>query len=296
MMPAAGSPAMPSCETVADFLHAMLAAGVRPVEPITSRLGRGDLIRFQAEGDKLGRKNGWAILHLDGCPAGAFGHWRLGVHETWSARLGDRLSDEERQRLRREWRAKQEERDHHRRRGWDMAAEVANGMLSSAQAAKPDHPYLMRKGIDPEGFRQAGDLLLVPMVDIERRVWKIQRIGVDGRKVFLGRGRIEALFWQCGEVNDTLCVGEGCATMAAVRAATDLPVVATLGSNNLGAVARVWRERRPDLDIIICADDDPELVDNPHIRQNLGLEAAKAAALEVNARLALPPREAPHGT
>lgn len=87
------------------------------------------------------------------------------------------------------------------------------------------------------------------------------------------------------------------ASQVEVRAAwVKVPVVATLGSNNLSAVARVSREHRPNLDIIICADDDPELLDNPNIRQNLGLEAAKAAALEVNARLALPPREAPHGT
>ena len=58
---------------VADFIASMEAAGVRPVEPIAQNLAAGRLIRFRADGDKPGRRNGWAVLHLDGTPTGAFG-------------------------------------------------------------------------------------------------------------------------------------------------------------------------------------------------------------------------------
>ena len=43
----------------------------------------GDLHRFHIEGDTRGSKNGWAVLHDDGIPAGAFGSWKHGVTHTW---------------------------------------------------------------------------------------------------------------------------------------------------------------------------------------------------------------------
>jgi putative DNA primase/helicase len=39
---------------------------------------------------------------------------------------------------------------------------------------------------------------------------------------------------------------------------------------------------------VICADDDAHLVEHPRIRKNLGIEYAKAAALAVGGRLAVP--------
>lgn len=78
-----------TAEVVADFIAAMADVGIRPLEPIEHKLGQGELVRFRAEGDKRGRQNGWAILHLDGHPAGAFGHYRLGLgKQTWRADRG----------------------------------------------------------------------------------------------------------------------------------------------------------------------------------------------------------------
>lgn len=82
------SPAKPAPMSEADtrlaFLSAMEAVGMKPVEGILSRLGP-DLLRFRCEGDKPGKLNGWAILHLDGVPAGAFGNYRLGLSQKWCA-------------------------------------------------------------------------------------------------------------------------------------------------------------------------------------------------------------------
>jgi len=80
------SPAKPAPMSEADtrlaFLSAMEAVGMKPVEGIMSRLGP-DLLRFRCEGDKPGKLNGWAVLHLDGVPAGAFGNYRLGLSQKW---------------------------------------------------------------------------------------------------------------------------------------------------------------------------------------------------------------------
>lgn len=64
-------------DPVSEFLDAMWAAGIRPVEPIADKLAAGDPVRFRADGDKPGRRNGWAWLHLNGVPAGVFRHYRL---------------------------------------------------------------------------------------------------------------------------------------------------------------------------------------------------------------------------
>lgn len=58
---------------VTAFIDAMTEAGMKPVEPIAGKLG-GKRIRFRCEGDRKGKQNGWAVLHLDARPAGAFGN------------------------------------------------------------------------------------------------------------------------------------------------------------------------------------------------------------------------------
>lgn len=138
--------------------------------------------------------------------------------------------------------------------------------------------------MSPEGIGQLGDRLLVPMYDATGRIWNLQRISPDGTKRFLKNGRTCGLFWLAGRVKTAICLGEGVSTMAAVRAATGHPVLAAFSAGNLETVARIWRRARPDLDIVICADDDF------HLPKNVGLEAATTAARAVGGRLAVPPR------
>lgn len=276
-------------DAVAGFLASMEAAGVRPVEPIGQALAGGGLIRFRADGDKPGRRNGWAILHLDGTPAGAFGWYRGGVRQKWRADSGAILSPAEQREQRRQWREAAERRDRERRQAQEAAAGEAERMWASSAPALAAHPYLVRKDMTGEGLRQLGDTLLAPMRDVAGRLWNLQRIRPDGFKLFLKGGRTKGLFCLIGEGGNILCLGEGVATMAAVRRATGHPVGATFSGENLEPVARLVRKRWPVLDLIICADDDAHLVEHPTIKKNLGLEYARAAAAAVSGRLATPP-------
>lgn len=275
-------------EPVADFLGAMEAAGVRPAEPIAQALAGGGLIRFRAEGDRPGRRNGWAILYLDGTPAGSFGWYKGGLRQNWRADRQEPLSPAERARLQREWRATSMRREAERKAAQEAAAVLAVARWSAAGPVDPRHAYLVRKGLTGEGLRQTGNRLVVPMHDATGRLWNVQTIAPDGFKQFQKGGRIEGLLCIIGEGGNRACVGEGYATMAAVRAATGLPVIAAFTGENLLPVARAVRERWPGLDLIFCADDDAHLIDHPQIRKNLGLEYAKAAAAAVGGRLALP--------
>lgn len=169
-----------------------------------------------------------------------------------------------------------------------VAAADAWRVWKQGEPANPRHRYLARKKLDGEGLRQSGRELLVPMCDIDGRLWNIQRIRPDGFKLYLRGARVDGLMFIIGEIGQRLCVGEGVATMKAVRAATGYPVAAAMTSANLEPVARLLRQRWPGAEIIVCADDDRHLLANPRIHRNLGLEAARAAAAAIGARLAVP--------
>jgi putative DNA primase/helicase len=273
-----------TADPAALFLEAMAAAGIHPLEPIHQQLASGQLIRFRAEGDRPGRRNGWAILHCDGAiPAGAFGHYRLSIYETWRAEGSTHLPAHEREAQVRAWRQERERRERAKLAEWERVTHVAGTVWGRARKADPDHPYLVRKGIAPWGLRQSGKWLLVPMRDDEGRLWNVQRIDFRGTKLFLTGGRTQGLFWSRGRPRGLVCIGEGFATMAAVHRATGYAVAAAFSASNLEPVALALRRRWPLFDIVLCADDDA------HLPNNIGVISARAAALAVSGRVALPP-------
>jgi putative DNA primase/helicase len=276
-------------EAVADFIRAMELEGVKPIEPIAQRLASGELIRFRCDGDGRGRQNSWAILYLDEHPAGAFGNYRLGISRKWKVGRDLSLTQAEREALQREWAAAKQRRQEEREMSAAEATRDANEMWRTGGMAKADHPYLAKKGLEPYDFRQFGDRLLVPMFDCEGVIRNLQRIAPDGSKRFLRGGTTEGLFFVMGRIAErgqTVCIGEGVATMAKIHQATGYPTIAAFSAKNLRAVARVWHDARPDLDYVICGDDDS------HLPENIGRNVAEAAAQEIGARLALPSREA----
>lgn len=277
-------------DPVSDFLDAMGAAGIRPVEPIADKLASGDPVRFRADGDKPGRRNGWAWLHLDGVPAGVFRHYRLGVRTVWRAGSDPRsLSPAERRAIMAKARESEARRKAETLAKQDAAAGTARNLWRGAGRADPAHGYLARKCLPAFGIRQRGDALLVPMVDGGFRLWNVQRIYPDGRKLFLSGGRTDGLFWSHGAfVQDgrpsagPLVIGEGFATMAAVHHATGHGVVAAMSARNLESVARAMRKLFPNRTLIVAADDDR------HLSENIGLQAAQGAAESIGALLATP--------
>ena len=277
-------------DPVFEFLDAMGAAGIRPVEPIAAKLAYGDPVRFRACGDKPGRRNGWACLYLDGVPAGVFRHYRLGVRTVWRAGSDSRsLSPEERCAIGAQARASEARRKAETGAKQEAAAGVARNLWQ--QAGKPNsvHGYLVRKGLPPFGIRQHGNALLVPMVDPGFRLWNVQRIYPDGRKLFLSGGRTDGLLWPHGAFSQDgapsagpLVIGEGFATMAAVHQATGHGVVAAMSARNLETVARAMRKLFPTRELIVAADDDR------HLSENVGLNAAQKAAESIGALFATP--------
>ena len=282
---------MSAADHVVAFLDAMRAAGITPTESIANKLRAGEFVRFHCDGDRSGKANGWARIFLDARPAGRFGHHRLGIDATWKAdSIGARLSPAERRKLRERAATDRQARADAKTAEYERVATQATAIIDRASTPDPRHPYLVAKRVAGEGFLQTGAALLVSMRGADGRLWNVQRIFPDGAKRFLKGGRITGLFWLVGGDAGPLCLGEGAGTMSAVRRATGHTVAAAMHKDNLEPVARLLRARWPDRPIVICADDDAHLTNNPRIGRNLGLDAAQTAAAAIGARVALPPR------
>ncbi|MDE2561912.1 MAG: toprim domain-containing protein [Sphingomonadales bacterium] len=171
------------------------------------------------------------------------------------------------------------EREREKAEAHAKAAQIARQRLAGARPADPGHPYLSRKRIAPEGLWQAGNWLLVPMTDPDGVLWNVQSIPPEkgAAKLFLKGGRTKGLLWRVGDPDDRLVIGEGMGTVAAVRRATGLPVVAAMTAGNLPDIAEAIHAKRSDLTLIIAADDD-----------KAGRDAARLASIRTGALIALP--------
>ena len=284
-------------DAIADFIGFMEANGVVPVEPIAQRLSGGSLIRFRCEGDGKGRQNGWAILYLDERPAGAFGNYRMNTGTLKWKSSADRpaLSPAEREALQREWREAKARRAAEQANNEHQAALAASDLWQRAAPALADHAYVARKQIDPAPLRQLGDELLIPMTDDAGLLWNLQRIRPDGEKRFLKGARINGLFAIVGRFSpetEEAVICEGYATADTVHRATGFPAIVTFNTANMARVARLFAERRPDLNYTVFADDDEATarreMERRGVYKNPGIETAEAVAAEIGAHVAYP--------
>ena len=129
-------------------------------------------------------------------------------------------------------------------------------------------------------MRLAGSGLLVPMRDIDGRLWGVQTINPDGGKLFIRNGRKQGTHALLGELQPgaAVVIAEGFATAATIREATGLAVAVAFDSGNLLEVARAFRERDPQRPIVIAADNDHHLPLKEIPLPNVGQVKAAAAA------------------
>lgn len=267
-----------------NFLTAIAAAGMEPPAEIHPD---GRLHRFSPAG-KRGDDAGWYVLHLDGVPAGAFGNWREGLSQCWSAKDERRMTPAERSALGRRLEAARRLRDAELRQRQAKAAEAAAVRWAAATPAQ-DHPYLAAKGVRTHGVRVESGALLVPMRDTAGKLHNLQTIGPNGDKRFLYGGRVTGCYHAIGRPSGRLIVCEGLATGSTLHEATGDAVAVAFSAGNLLSVAVALRSKYPCLTIIIAADDDWKTTD-PKTGEmtNPGMAAAMRAAQAVGGKVAAP--------
>ena len=266
---------------VDGMVRAMHAAGILPTDP-SAIAADGVLRRFHGDGHRPGTRNVAVALHHD---HGFAQDWKTGATCTWSAKSTTKMSRAERDVFYAQIRAAKAEAQRQREVEQQHAAERAAHLWAKTKPARADHPYLVRKRIEPGYARQMGDMLVLKIEDIDGAIRSLQYIGPDGIKRMLTGGAKKSHFViVSGSLPaQRVLICEGWATgMSLATQHDDAAVLAAVDCGNLRHVAEAVRRRYPDEQIVVGADDDRLINGNP------GLTKAREAAAAVGGRLIRP--------
>lgn len=292
-----------------DFMHSVDCG------PDTSVQINADdkMHRYRLSGDKPKTENGSYILRVDGdgFAVGGCMNFREQVWHKWHTKSPRKVTDAERA----EWKARQvaarDKQEKERADAAEEAAAKAKRIWADAERSGTN-AYLTRKGFTLEeiGCRISNGSIVVPMWSAGKLVG-LQFIDGEGDKLFMKGCAKEGAYHAIKGNGELLVIGEGLATMAAVRAALGCGVVVAFDAGNLKPVAMAMRAKYPDRRIVFAADADqwtipankrPADWDNPPgddprwiewraagLCMNTGDEKAKQAAVSIGGAVVVAP-------
>lgn len=256
---------------------AMSQAGISPPSNI---IADGEIHRFSTGSDPS-KKSGWYILFSGDIHAGAFGDFRKAIKKKWRADIGREYTAAEHKAYTIRMNVILQKHKAEKSKIAAAAKKSANEIWDAAEPVKR-HAYLTSKAVKAYDIRKQNGILIIPMRDAYLNIHSLQRIWPDGNKRFLSDGRIKGCYFSIGKPNNIIYICEGYATGASIHEATDEAVVVAFNAGNLPEVAQAIRTKFPDIEIVICADDDYKN------DKNIGIIKAKEAALLVDGSYALP--------
>ena len=269
-----------------QFAEALRECCLRPDGPVQMD---GQMHRVAVDGDKGKERSGAYVGHLDGKPAGFIQNFKSGVKTNWKATAqAAALGAQDRAQMAAEAAQKRHERALERERQYERTAQEVEAIWAAATPTEA-HPYLADKDVMSHGLRLAEDgRLLVPVRDINGKLWSLQHIGRDGFKEFQENGRVEGGHYVIGTLDrpGPLLIAEGYATAATVHAMTDMAAIVAFNAGNLATVAQAYRARYPDRPIYIAGDNDHQR--EAEGKPNVGREKAEQAAAAANGFTLLP--------
>lgn len=128
--------------------------------------------------------------------------------------------------------------------------------------------------------------LVIPLHDIDQRIWSLQHIYHEGDKTFEKGGKKQGLFYLLPTAHhtwfdgapETIFIAEGFATTCSIQEALGDAAYCCVAydSGNLLPVGKILRQRYPHAKLVYCADNDSETVlkGKP---VNVGYNAAREA-------------------
>lgn len=227
---------------------------------------------------KNNKDGGWYVLtESDGVYFGAYGSWYR-ESKTFCSHAAESLTPAQRYNI-----------DAAQKRAQAMALEAKQAAATQAEAANEscppanaNHPYLLKKQIEPYGILQSGENLLIPLQNINGSVLTYQTIAPNGDKRLLKNGQKKGCFYQIGELSPVLYICEGFATGASIHKATGHCVFVAFDRINLAPVASALRSVYSS-PIVICADNDQFTAGNPGLT-----DALATASMVINCRVVYP--------
>ena len=189
---------------MASMGTAMLERGITPPSTFVYD---GKIKRFKNEGDT--KANSWYVGFQDGdFESGAFGCWKLDVHEDFCNRDKSSFTPEEKKAFAikqeeiRQLKAKEKKEKHQK------AERSVNERWAKIDQVD-SHQYLSDKGIKSYGLKIENDNLVVPIFNADGELVNLQTISPSGGKYFAKGGKIEGCFYLIGDVDEHLIIVEG---------------------------------------------------------------------------------------
>jgi putative DNA primase/helicase len=246
----------------------------------------GELHRVHVDGDSIGSLNGWYVLYSDNVPGGAYGCWKRNINKTWCSKSKDHMTSSEWSAHLIRIKAAQAKQAQEKHAAQAKASENAKIILSKAKSADNNHPYLIKKNIRSHGLRlDSENRLIIPLFGADKKLYSLQFISPEGDKRFLSGGLISGNYFPIGNVKNPtgkIYIGEGYATCMTLYQVTGCAVACAFNCGNLFNVAKMMKEKHPEAEIIIVADDDFYTLGNP------GIAKAKQAAASLDIKFIYP--------
>ena len=253
--------------------------------------------------DRPRGKDGAYRIHLDAPACIWWMNWLTGDSGTRTTTPEKDMDRAERKALRERIAAARAEADKEQAARRAAAAKAAASIWERSvplpEGRTDAHAYLARKGVYAFGLRVAADgRLVVPVMEESGKLQSIQFImpekPADGDdKRFLQGGKTKGGYFPIpakdGLKDGPLLIAEGYATAASLRMATGHAVLVAFNAGNLETVAEMARDRYPDREIVICADNDEGRRKPDGTPFNPGVEAATGAAQAAGGKLAICP-------
>lgn len=270
-------------ETLIQFKHALETFGlILDTYPIMN----GKIQRCKTKEDKGSEKSGAYLGYLDKYPAGFMQNFKTGIKENWKFRLE---KDYQSSKTNKSYFAinsqKQVQKEQELLNLQEKTALRLEKEWGEAKKALNSHLYLKNKGIN-----NAYDLrvdrfnnLLIPLRDIKGKLWSLQRISENGKKIIgviktkeekeveYSARKKGCFYTQVSlEKQDEFLICEGFATAISLQEYLNKAVIMAIDAGNLINVIEALKLNYPFTPITLYADNDLKNINN------VGLNTAKA--------------------
>ena len=136
----------------------------------------------------------------------------------------------------------------------------AEALWNGATPASPEHPYLQRKRLPPDGLRQDGNFLLVPARTLGGRLIGVERIpaeeNANPKRLHVGEKAGGFHFIGTPVDGQPIALAEGMATASALFSLSGMVAASVFGAVNLPKAAQLVRAHFPGSEIVVCPDAD----------------------------------------
>lgn len=240
----------------------------------------GKIIRF----DRDGKLNAWLVGFQNHTRKGdpyivaTFGDWKTGEQETFTSARS--FTANEKKLISEDIKKQKIKIQDERIVRQDIAAKESQEFWLTC-SENPASEYIKIKQIKKlygakTSMESSGRTLVIPIVDIDGKMWGVQKIYQDRSKRFwLGSkksGNFHVIpYSDALQDQPTIYIAEGFATAASIHEATGFAVVVAFDSGNLIHVAKALKGKYGDKPVIICGD-----VDESGVGQKCAEDAAKA--------------------